>query len=302
MTAHVFSSVNYNHLRYFWTVARVGSISAASRILNLTQPTVSSQLRQFERTIGATLFEGEGRDRQLTEAGHLLFRFAEEVFSLEREVHDAFSGLPTGRSPSLRVGVTDGIPKLLVHRFLLPALQLTEAPKLVVREGTPESLLALLDDHALDVVLLDAPATGRMTGRAHALGASDVALFASPELARVHGRGFPQSLQGAPMLMPPEGTVLRHALEAWLTVEGLRPRIVAEVDDSALLKELCRSGLGLMALPSAMAAEARTRYGLREVGAVEGARIMYYAVALDRKIDSAGSRLIDAITQQTFAD
>lgn len=292
------SSVNYNHLRYFWTVARVGSVSAAARVLNLTQPTVSSQLRQFERTIGAALFDGEGRDRQLTEAGHLMFRFAEEVFSLEREVHDAFSGLPTGRSRSLRVGVTDGIPKLLVHRFLLPALQLSQSPQLVVREGSTESLLALLDDHALDMVLLDAPAAGRMTGRAHALGASDVALFASPELAREHRRGFPQSLQGAPMLMPPQGTVLRQALDAWLAVEGLHPRIVAEVDDSALLKELGRTGLGLLALPVAIAAEARARYSLRQVGVVEGARVMYYAVALGRKIENETSQLIDAMMQQ----
>jgi LysR family transcriptional regulator, transcriptional activator of nhaA len=292
------NSVNYNHLRYFWTVARVGSVSAAARVLNLTQPTVSSQLRQFERTIGAALFGGEGRDRQLTEAGHLMFRFAEEVFSLEREVHDAFSGLPTGRSRSLRVGVTDGIPKLLVHRFLLPALQLSQSPQLVVREGSTESLLALLDDRALDVVLLDAPAAGRMTGRAHALGASDVALFASPELARDHRRDFPASLHGAPMLMPPQGTVLRQALDAWLAVEGLQPRIVAEVDDSALLKELGRTGLGLLALPAAIAAEARSRYSLRQVGVVEGARVMYYAVALGRKIENETSQLIDAMMQQ----
>jgi len=297
----MFSSVNYNHLRYFWTVARVGSVTAASRVLNLTQPTVSSQLRQFERTIGATLFEGEGRDRQLTEAGHLMFRFAEEVFSLEREVHDAFAGLPTGRAASLRVGVTDGIPKLLVHRFLLPALQLAEAPHLVVREGSPESLLALLDDHALDVVLLDAPATGRMTGRAHALGDCEVALFASPELARTYKRGFPASLHGAPMLMPPKGTVLRQALDAWLAVEGLQPRIIAEVDDSALLKEMGRSGLGLFALPVAVAAEARTRYGVRQVGVVEGARVMYYAIALGRKLENPTSQLIDLITRQPLA-
>jgi LysR family transcriptional activator of nhaA len=276
-------------------------VSAAARILNLTQPTVSSQLRQFERTIGAALFNGEARDRHLTEAGHLMFRFAEEVFSLEREVHDAFSGLPTGRSRSLRVGVTDGIPKLLVHRFLLPALRLPQAPQLVVREGSTESLLALLDDRALDVVLLDAPATGRMTGRAHALGASDVALFGSPELARSFRRGFPASLQSAPILMPPQGTVLRQALDAWLAVEGLQPRIVAEVDDSALLKELGRTGLGLLALPTAIAVEARARYSLRQVGVVEGARVMYYAVALGRKLENETSQLIDAMMQQQLA-
>jgi len=292
------SSVNYNHLRYFWTVARVGSVTAAARTLNLTQPTVSSQLRQFERTIGATLFEGEGRERQLTEAGHLMFRFAEEVFSLEREVHDAFAGLPTGRSPSLRLGVTDGIPKLLVHRFLVPALQLPEAPQLVVREGTPEALLGLLDDRALDVVLLDAPAAGRMTGRAHSLGESEVALFASPALARTYKRGFPGSLVGAPLLMPPQGSVLRQALDAWFAVEGLHPRIVAEVDDSALLKELGRSGLGLIALPVAIAEEARARYGVRQVGIVEGARVMYYAITLGRKLENSTSQMIDLITRQ----
>ncbi len=297
----MFSSVNYNHLRYFWTVARVGSVSAASRILNLTQPTVSSQLRQFERTIGAPLFDGEGRERQLTEAGHLMFRFAEEVFSLEREVHDAFSGLPTGRLRALRIGVTDSIPKLLVHRFLLPALQPSEAPQLVVREGSTETLLALLDDHALDLVLLDAPATGRMTGRAHVLGASDVALFGSAELARTYRRGFPASLQDAPLLMPAQGTVLHHALSAWLAVEGLHPRIVAEVDDSALIKELGRTGLGLLALPTAIAAEAKARYSLREVGVVEGARVMYYAVALGRKIENQSSQLIDAMMQQQLS-
>lgn len=273
-------------------------MSAASRVLNLTQPTVSSQLRRFERTIGAALFEGEGRDRQLTEAGHLMFRFAEEVFSLEREVHDAFSGLPTGRSRALRIGVTDSIPKLLVNRFLQPVLRSPETPPLVVREGSTESLLALLDDHALDLVLLDAPASGRMTGRAHVLGASDVALFGSVELARTYRRGFPDSLQGAPLLMPPQGTVLHHALNAWLAVEGLQPRIVAEVDDSALIKELGRTGLGLLALPTAIAVEVKARYSLRQVGVVEGARVMYYAVALGRKIENQTSQLIDAMIQQ----
>jgi LysR family transcriptional activator of nhaA len=292
------SSVNYNHLRYFWTVARTGSVTAAARVLNLTQPTVSAQLRLFEQAAGVALFDGEGRDRRLTDAGRLLFRFAEEVFSLEREVHDAFAGLPTGRTRPFRVGVTDGIPKLLVHRFLTPVLTLEAAPRLVVREGPQDALLEALDDHALDLVLLDAPATGRVKGRAHAVGESEVAIFGTAALVKQYRRGFPQSLDGAPLLLPSSGTVLRQMVDAWLAVEGIHPRLVAEVDDSALLKAFGTAGHGLFALPVTVAEDAAQRYGVRPVGLVGGARVLYYAVSVGRKLDADTTRIVEAIARQ----
>jgi LysR family transcriptional activator of nhaA len=292
------TSVNYNHLRYFWTVARTGSVTAAARVLNLTQPTVSAQLRLFELAVGVPLFEGEGKERRLTDAGRLLVRFAEEVFSLEREVHDAFSGLPTGRTRPFRVGVTDGIPKLLVHRFLTPVLALEAAPRLVVREGAQDTLLEALDDHTLDLVLLDAPATGRVKGRAHAVGESDIAIFGTPALVKTYKRGFPHSLDGAPLLLPSSGTVLRQMVDAWLAVEGIHPRLVAEVDDSALLKAFGTAGHGLFALPMAAADDAAKRYGVKPVGLVGGARVLYYAVSVGRKLDAETSRIVEAIARQ----
>jgi LysR family transcriptional activator of nhaA len=292
------SSVNYNHLRYFWTVARTGSVTAAARVLNLTQPTISAQLRQFEASAGARLFEGDGRDRQLTEAGRLLYRFAEEVFSLEREVHDRFAGLPSGRRRPFRIGVTDGIPKLLVHRFLAPVIETADAPTLIVREGSQDSLLSSLEAHALDVVLLDAPASNGFQGRTHGVGESDVGIFGTSGLVEQYKENFPQSLAGAPLLLPPIGSVMRQLLDAWLSVHSIEPRVVAEVDDTALLKAFATAGLGLLALPIATAREAGKRYSLRRVGVVEGARVMYYALTIDRLLEDDTAELVALLSKQ----
>lgn len=296
------SSVNYNHLRYFWTVARTGSATSAARVLHLTQPTISAQLRQFEASVGAALFEGEGRDRRLTEAGRLLYRFAEEVFSLEREIHDRFAGLPTGRSRPFRVGVTDGIPKLLVHRFLAPLLARERAPGLLVREGSQDALLTSLEAHALDVVLLDAPASSGFQGRTHGVGESDVALFGIPSLVRDLKPDFPQSITNAPLLLPPAGSVMRQLLDAWLAVHALEPRIVAELDDTALLKAFATAGHGVAALPVAVASEAAKRYGLRKLGSVEGARVLYYALTIDRTLDDDMADLVAVLSQQLVTE
>jgi LysR family transcriptional activator of nhaA len=294
--------VNYNHLRYFWTVARTGSATAAARVLNLTQPTISAQLRQFEASVGAALFEGEGRDRRLTEAGRLLYRFAEEVFSLEREIHDRFAGLPTGRNRPFRVGVTDGIPKLLVHRFLAPLLARDPAPSLLVREGSQDALLTSLEAHALDVVLLDAPASHGFQGRTHGVGESDVALFGTPSLVRDYKAGYPQSLAGAPILMPPAGSVMRQLLDAWLAVHALEPHVVAELDDTALLKAFATAGHGLVALPVAVSGDAAKRYGLRKLGPVEGARVLYYALTIDRTLEDDTADLVAVLSQQLVTE
>lgn len=295
-------TVNYNHLRYFWTVARVGSITAAARVLHLTQPTVSAQLRQFEKKVGSPLFEGEGKDRHLSDVGRLLFRFAEEVFSLEREIHDSISGHPTGRSRPFRVGVTDGIPKLLVHRFLAPVLELERPPRLFVREGSQELLLEALEDHALDLVLLDAPATGRSAGKAKSLelGESDVALFGTAALVKKYKKNFPQSLDGAPLLMPAPGTVVRQQLDAWLAVEGVHPELVAEIDDSALLKAMGMAGHGLFALPDVVADDIRQQYGVRPVGMVAGGRVRYYAITIERRLEADTARAIAEIARHVL--
>ncbi len=302
MDAGQLSTVNYNHLRYFWTVARLDSVTAAARVLHLTQPTVSAQLRQFEKTVGSPLFIGEGRDRHLSDVGRLLFRFAEEVFSLEREMHDTLAGLPTDRARPFRVGVTDGIPKLLVQQFLEPVLAMEAAPTLVLREGPQETLLEALHDHALDLVLLDAPATGKSAGRAKSLelGESEVMLFGNAELAARYREGYPHSLNGAPLLMPAPGTVVRQLLDSWLAVEGVQPKTVAEMDDSALLKALGMAGHGLFALPVAVADDVRAKYGMEIVGDVGGGRVRYYAITMERRLEADTARAIAEIARHVL--
>jgi len=295
-------TLNYNHLRYFWTVARLGSVTDASRALNLTQPTVSAQLRQFERAVGAPLFERRGREQRLTEAGRVLLRFAEEVFTLEREVHDTFAGLPTGRAGHVRIGVADGVPKLLAYRLLAPVLALESPPKVVVREGTQGSLLDALADHRLDLVLLDAPPSGRVATRAHSheLGESGLTIFAAPALARALRGRFPRSLAGAPFLMPAQGTVVRQLLETWLAGAQLRPRIVAELEDSALLKLVGLHGHGLFALPTVVREDVRGRYGARALGEVPGARVRFYAITMERRLPGGAAGLVADVARRVL--
>jgi LysR family transcriptional regulator, transcriptional activator of nhaA len=224
------------------------------------------------------------------------------VFSLEREIHDRFAGLPTDRRRPFRVGVTDGIPKLLVHRFLAPLLALDPPPSLVVREGSQDALLTSLEAHALDVVLLDAPAGQGFQGRTHGVGESDVALFGTPSLVREFKRGFPGSLAGAPVLMPPAGSVMRQLLDAWFAVSALEPRVVAELDDTALLKAFATAGHGLVALPVAVARDAASGTACASSA---GARVRACSTTrspIDRTLDDDTAGLVALLSQQLVTE
>ncbi|HEU4453916.1 MAG TPA: LysR family transcriptional regulator, partial [Longimicrobium sp.] len=237
-------SLNYKHLLYFWTVARAGSIARACRELHVTQPAISAQLQKLEQQLGEPLFARRGRGLVLTEAGRTAFQYADEIFSLGRELTETLRGRPTGKPIRLTVGVTDAFPKLLAYRILSPALRLEDPVRLVLQDDRPERLFAELATHGLDLVLADAPLPPTAPVRAynHLLGECGVTFFASPALAEAHAAGFPASLDGAPVLLPTEGTTLRRSLAQWLDAEGLRPRIVAEVGDSALLKSFGQAG------------------------------------------------------------
>ena len=196
--------LNYHHLFYFWTVAREGGVSKAAEHLRLAQPTVSAQIKQFERALGETLLERQGRRVVLTEAGRIVFRYADDIFTLGRELQETLKGRPTGRSLRLRVGVANAVPKLIVYRMLRPATEGGLPLQLTCHEGQPDQLLAQLATHALDVVITDAPAPTHLAVKvfSHLLGESDTSFFAVPALARKVRRGFPQSLHDVPMLLP----------------------------------------------------------------------------------------------------
>lgn len=278
--------LNYHHLLYFWTVAREGSLAAASARLHLAQSTVSGQIRSLEESLGEKLFVRSGRRLVLTEMGRVVFRYAEEIFTLGRELRDAVQGRPVGRPLSLVVGVADVVPKLVARRLLEPALRLSEPIRLVCREDKPERLLAQLAVHELDVVLSDGPVDPSISVRAfsHLLGDCGVAFFAKPKLAAVHARRFPMSLDGAPMLLPTENTALRRSLDQWFAARGIRPSVVGEFEDSALLKVFGQTGLGIFPAPSVIAAEVQRQYQVRLVGRVDDVRERFYAISVERKL------------------
>jgi LysR family transcriptional activator of nhaA len=278
--------LNYHHLYYFWTVAREGSIARATQKLHLTQPTISAQLGALEDNLGEKLFHRTGRRLVLTEMGQVVYQYAEEIFTLGRELQDVLAGRPTGRPLRLTVGIDDQVPKLLAHRLLAPAFSLKEPVHLVCREGRLDRLFAELSTHALDLVLSDAPLTAEVHVRAfnHRLGETDVAVYGVSALAEKYRRGFPRSLDGAPFLLPTDGTSLRRSLEEWFDRERIRPVIVGEFSDSALLKVFGMEGLGLFAAPTAIDDVVRRQYEVKALGTIEDVREAYYAITVERRL------------------
>jgi LysR family transcriptional activator of nhaA len=279
-------SLNYRHLYYFWTVAREGSITRACKQLHVTQPAISTQLHKLEEQLGEPLFAKRGRGLALTDAGRMAFEYADEIFSMGRELTETIRGRPTGKPMRLTVGVTDAFPKLLAYRILAPALRMDPPVHLVLQDDRPERLFADLSIKEVDLVLTDAPLPPTAPIRAynHLLGECGVTFFAARGLAEAYTEGFPKILNGAPMLMPVEGTTLRRSLSHWFATAGVEPRVVAEVGDSALLKTIGQAGMGIFAAPSAIEAEIRRQYGVAVVGRVEEIRERFYAISVERKL------------------
>jgi len=278
--------LNYHHLLYFWIVAREGSLARASAELRLAQSTVSKQIHQFEDVLGHALFAKSGRQLVLTESGRVVFRFADEIFGLGREMLDTLRDRPIGKPLRVTVGIADVVPKLLAERVLAPAFTMVGPLRLVCKEDKPDRLLADLALHDLDVILTDAPASPNVKIRAfnHLLGESEIAFFGRKELAAKHRRGFPASLEGAPVLLPTENTALRRSLDQWFAANGVRPNIVGEFEDSALLKVFGLRGTGVFPAPVVVAKEVEAQYQVRSIARVPQVRERLYAVTVERRL------------------
>lgn len=296
--------LNYHHLLYFWTVAREGSIARACERLHLAQPTISMQLRQLEKSLGTPLFERQGRNLVLTETGRLAYRYADEIFSLGRELRETIRGRPNGRPQRLAVGVADAIPKLVAYHLIEPALRLDEPVQIVCSEGKPDRLLADLALNALDIVLLDTPlaAGSKVRAFSHQLGECGVSLLGTPALVEPLRAGFPHSLQDAPVLLPAESTTLRRALDHWFDTHEIRPQIRGEFEDSALQKVFGQAGIGLFVVPSVIEAEVRRQYGVERLGDLDGVRERFYAISPERRIKHPAVRAIcETARRELFA-
>ena len=277
--------INYHHLLYFWTVARTGSIARASQELLLSPPTISSQISRLEDQLGEKLFVRTGRRLVLTEAGDIAYRYAEEIFSLGRELTETLHGHPTGHPLRLRVGVADPLPKWIAYHLINPALQLPGSVRVICHEHRPDRLLAELAVNDLDVVLSDAPVGPQVKVRAfnHQLGDCDVAFYGKRKVATKLRKGFPRSLDGIALLLPTEDSSLRISLDQWLGQQQIRPLIVGEFDDFSLLRTFAEAGHGVFAAPSIIDAEMR-QYGFGMIGRVRAIRWRFYAISVERRI------------------
>ncbi len=279
--------LNYHHLLYFWAVAKEGSVVAASAMLHLAHPTISGQIHQLERNLGEKLFVKRGRNLTLTEIGQIAFRYADEIFTLGQEFQGIVRGTAQGRPIRLVVGVSNFVPKAIVQRILEPVFALDEAIQLVCREdNSTEAFMGELAVHEIDVVLSDAPARPLAAVRpySHLIGECGTVLLASAELARRFGKGPLGRLDGAPFLLPSAGAILRWSLEEWFAAHKIRPRVVAELDDSALAETLAEAGLGIFAAPAIVAPEIRRRSRVRPVAQLDKLKQRFYVISIERKI------------------
>ncbi len=296
--------INYKHLHYFWVVAKEGGIARASERLHITPQTISGQITLLEDYFDEDLFKKAGRNIELTETGRLVLNYADEIFSLGGELEQMMHHLPNYRPKQFRVGVVDVVPKSIAHRILLPALQAPDAIRMICREADLDTLLAELSIHRLDLVLADRPIPSTVSARgfSHKLGECSVSFFATEELQKQLVGVFPKCLNGAPLLLPSSGNQLRANIDQWLDNNRIHPRIVAEFDDSALMKAFGQKGVGIFLAPSAIKDEVIKQYGVKHIGQALEIKESFYAISVERKIvNPIASSVIEAANNSLFA-
>ena len=278
--------VNYKHLHYFWVVAKEGGIARASEKLHLTPQTISGQLSLLEKYLGISLFSKVGRNLVLTETGRLVLSYADEIFSLGGELEEFIHQLPSSLPQTLRVGVVDFVPKSIAHRILEPALKLPEPVHMICSESSLDTLLAELSVHRLDLVLADRPipSTVSTRGFSHKLGECTVSFFATKKLKKNLKGEFPQCLDRAPLLLPSSDNQLRSAIDQWLDKLRIYPRVVAEFDDSALMKVFGQEDAGIFIAPTAIEAEVESQYKAICIGRVEELKERFFAISVERRV------------------
>ena len=296
--------LNYHHLLYYWTVVRTGTVAAASTELKLAPPTISVQIRRLEDQMGEKLLRRSGRHVVPTEMGQVVYRYADEIFTLGRELVDTVRGRPTGRPMVVTIGVVDAVPKSIARWLIEPALRLSEPVKIICREGSSEQLLADLSVQTLDVVLTDAPIGPDVKVRAynHLLGESELTFFGVPRLARTYRPGFPKSLQNAPVLLPTPGTGVRRTLDQWFDSLDIRPRVIGEFDDSELRWDFGATGIAVFSAPLVLEPYLARLYNVQRIGRVPSALARYYAISVERKLNHpAAVAIYEAARRDLFA-
>lgn len=291
--------INFRHLYYFWVVAKEGGVTRAAERLGLAVQTISTQLSQLEQQIGTALFSQQGRRLLLTESGRTALRYADQIFLLGEQMQDALAEVDTHKI-RLTVGISDSLPKLTAYRMLEATMQLERKVRLVCYEDQFDALLADLALHKLDVVLTDRPVRSGSTLKvfSHLLFESATMVVGAPALAAAHHADFPRSLNGAPFLLPTRNNALRAKIDGWFDQHAVRPDIVGEFEDNALLNTFGRRGLGLFFATAALAGDIEEQFGAVLVGAVDAVREQFFAISNERKFQHPGVDAILASAQQ----
>jgi LysR family transcriptional activator of nhaA len=296
--------INYNHLYYFWVVAREGSMVRAAEELLVSQPTISCQIRELEEMFGKKLFDRTGKGLALTDAGRVVFNYARDIFTLGQEMLNTMEHEQT-QPVRLAVGIVDVIPKTVARLLLEPALRLEQPVRLICREDKSDRLLLDLAARRLDIVLSDAPigTAVEVQGFSHLLGECGVTFFAAPATAAKARRKFPQSLNGAAMLLPADTTTMRRSLNVWFAARKISPLVVGEFDDGATLAAFGRADFGIFPVPSIVEDEVRQELGVAVVGRAETVRERYYAISVEAKLQHpAVVAVCDAARHELFGD
>lgn len=276
---------NYRHLYYFWVVAKEGGMSRAADRLGMAVQTVSAQVRELERDLGHSLLKPSGRGLVLTEAGLAAMRQAEQIFQLGEQLPNVLRDSQGTPSIRLSVGISDGLPKLAVRQLMQPVM-LAPHLRLLCRENDFENLLGDLVLHKLDLVLADraAPNNPNLKVYSHALGSSAMAWYAPASLMQAAVKGFPQSLAVVPVLLPTAHAAVRARIDHWFERLAIKPNIVGEFEDSALLKTFASAGMGVFPAASWVQDNLQNSYQVQRLGLCEGVDEHYYAIAAQKKV------------------
>jgi len=286
--------LNYHHLFYFWMIVRAGTITAAAESLHLTRPTVAAQMRELEEAFGQKLFVKKGRSLALTDFGQQVFEYAEEIFTIGHELKEFIKTGQAGARKRFRVGLPDVVPKIIAFELLRPAFKMKERPRTVCYEGKLKNLLADLALHKLDLVISDAPMPSSVDVKAytHKLGECGLSMLASASISQKYRKGFPQSLNNAPLLLPTDHTAVRRSLDTWMESLDIFPDIVAEFEDSALLKVFGQAGEGIFPVPSAIESIVIRQYGVRLVGRIPEVLDKFYAISAEKRVQHEATSVI----------
>ena len=291
--------LNFHHLRYFWTVARKGGVRKAAQELHVSQPSISAQLKLLEESFGEKLFQRSGRTLVLTEAGHMVLSYADEIFSVGQELMSAVKQLPGTRALRLNVGMTDSLSKLIAFEILKPAFHFPSPTHVICRQAEIGPLVGSLQTHRLDIVLADEPASSSLKTRVfnHRLGRSGVTFCAVPKIAARLKRDFPRSLNGSAALLPSQNMGMRIALETWFSSQDIRPRLVGEFEDSALMEVAASGALGFTTVHTVVDHAALSHYGLKVIAQVDECGSDFYAITTERRLKHPAAA---AITEHAY--